>query len=165
MRLPYYHIFHAFIAELYTSVFVDYYSLCARIICKTSGRSCRQLMSCTAPFLRHYKRRRARAHRESLPNICPLKSWRPESSLDATLRYSTSPPTRFTETFIRTKRFVSNTWCEGMCIRLTWHDTCLYESLWMFMTVILSVISYAAFNAKLSLFEMSSLWQFDIKTT
>ena len=62
-----------------------------RIFCKTSGRSCRQHTSCTAPFPRLYKRRRVRPRRESTPIICPPRSWRLESSLDGTFRYSTSP--------------------------------------------------------------------------
>jgi len=65
-----------------------------------------------------------------------------------------------------------NTLFEGVCIRLSWH--ChkhdippvmnMKESLRMFMTVVIKChsVNYDTFNAKLTLFEMSLLWQLDI---
>ena len=62
--------------------------------------------------------------------------------------------------------------CEGMGTRLTWHYhnhnmtpfMNIKECLWMFMTVVIKCHSahYVIFNAKLTLFGMSLLWQFDI---
>lgn len=60
---------------------------CCRISCGTFGRSCGQLTTCTAPFLRPCKERLATTRRESTPSIGTPKSWRRESSLDGTFRY------------------------------------------------------------------------------
>jgi len=59
---------------------------------------------------------------------------------------------------------LGNTLLEGVSIRLTWHMSWIwrrvYACLWLSLSVIRSIMTF--FNANVTLFEMSLLWDLDI---